>query len=87
MKTAFALLTALTFATAAFAVETGKPAPDFTGTDINGKTVKLSDYAKERLSSSSPTIPTARSATTNTRLARCRKRRTTSLPKASCGCW
>ena len=28
----------------AFAVETGKPAPDFTGTDINGKTIKLSDY-------------------------------------------
>ena len=35
----------MTFATVAFAVETGKPAPDFTGTDINGKTVKLSDYA------------------------------------------
>ena len=45
MKTTLALLTALTFATSAFAVETGKPAPDFTGTDINGKTVKLSDYA------------------------------------------
>lgn len=45
MKTALALLTALTFATAAFAVEVGKPAPDFSGTDINGKTVKLSDYA------------------------------------------
>jgi peroxiredoxin len=44
MKTAIALLTALTFATAAFAVEIGKPAPDFTGTDINGKTVHLSDY-------------------------------------------
>jgi len=44
MKTAIALFTALTLATAAFAVETGKPAPDFTGTDINGKTVKLSDY-------------------------------------------
>jgi peroxiredoxin len=44
MKTALALFTALTFATAAFAVEVGKPAPDFTGTDINGKTVKLSDY-------------------------------------------
>src|SRR5271170_5378633 len=44
MKTAIALFTALTFATAAFAVEVGKPAPDFTGTDINGKTVKLSDY-------------------------------------------
>ena len=39
------LLAAMTIATAAFAVETGKPAPDFTGTDINGKTVKLSDYA------------------------------------------
>ena len=26
------------------AVESGKPAPDFTATDINGKTVKLSDF-------------------------------------------
>ena len=39
------LLAAMTFAAATLAVETGKPAPDFTGTDINGKTVKLSDYA------------------------------------------
>ncbi len=32
-------------ATTAFAAaEIGKPAPDFTATDINGKTVKLSDY-------------------------------------------
>jgi len=45
MKKSFVFLTALTFATAVFAVEIGKPAPDFTGTDINGKTVKLSDYA------------------------------------------
>ena len=45
MKKAFVLLTVLTFAAATFAVEIGKPAPDFTGTDINGKTVKLSDYA------------------------------------------
>jgi len=44
MKTTFALLAALTLAASAFAVEVGKPAPDFTGTDINGKTVKLSDY-------------------------------------------
>jgi peroxiredoxin len=34
------LLTAVVFA----AVEVGKIAPDFTGTDINGKTIKLSDY-------------------------------------------
>jgi peroxiredoxin len=47
MKTTIALFTALTLATAAFAVEVGKPAPDFTGTDINGKTVKLSDYKGE----------------------------------------
>jgi peroxiredoxin len=40
----FALLAGMTFAAAAFAVETGKPAPDFTGTDIYGKIVKLSDY-------------------------------------------
>jgi peroxiredoxin len=45
MNKALVLLTALALATAAFAVETGKPAPDFTGTDTNGKTVKLSDYA------------------------------------------
>jgi peroxiredoxin len=44
MKTTFALFTALTLVASAFAVEVGKPAPDFTGTDINGKTVKLSDY-------------------------------------------
>jgi peroxiredoxin len=44
MKKTLALFTVLALATAAFAVEIGKPAPDFTGTDINGKTVKLSDY-------------------------------------------
>ena len=30
--------------TAFAAAEIGKPAPDFSGTDINGKTVKLTDY-------------------------------------------
>ncbi len=44
MKTTIALFAALTLAASTFAVEVGKPAPDFTGTDINGKTVKLSDY-------------------------------------------
>jgi peroxiredoxin len=44
MKTVLTLLTVLTLATAAFAAEIGKPAPDFTGTDINGKAIKLSDY-------------------------------------------
>ena len=44
MKKTFTLFTALALATTAFAVEIGKPAPDFTGTDINGKTVKFSDY-------------------------------------------
>ena len=44
MKTLFAISAALTLAAAALAVETGKPAPDFTGSDINGKAVKLSDY-------------------------------------------
>ena len=45
MKTTIALFTALSLAASAFAAaEVGKPAPDFTGTDINGKTVKLSDY-------------------------------------------
>ena len=44
MKKTLALLTALALATSAPAVQVGKPAPDFTATDINGKTVKLSDY-------------------------------------------
>ena len=38
------LFAALALTTSAFGVEIGKTAPDFTGTDINGKTVKLSDY-------------------------------------------
>jgi peroxiredoxin len=44
MKKAFVLLTTMVLAATTFAIEVGKPAPDFTGTDINGKTVKLSDY-------------------------------------------
>ncbi|HEY4952837.1 MAG TPA: redoxin domain-containing protein [Verrucomicrobiae bacterium] len=44
MKKALVLLTALALAATTFGVEVGKPAPDFTATDINGKTVKLSDY-------------------------------------------
>ena len=44
MKKALILLTAMAFAASAFAVEVGKPAPDFTGTTITGKTIHLSDY-------------------------------------------
>lgn len=44
MKKTLALFTALTLTLSVQAVEIGKPAPDFTATDINGKTVKLSDY-------------------------------------------
>jgi peroxiredoxin len=44
MKKTLALLAAMALAATTFAVEIGKPAPDFTGTDINGKTVHLSDY-------------------------------------------
>jgi len=44
MKKTLALFAALALTASAFAVEIGKPAPDFNGTDINGKTVKLSDY-------------------------------------------
>ena len=45
MRKLFVLLSTLALAASAFAVEIGKPAPDFTGKDINGKTIKLSDYA------------------------------------------
>jgi peroxiredoxin len=44
MKKLFSILTMLAVTAAAFAVEIGKPAPDFTAPDINGKTIKLSDY-------------------------------------------
>ncbi|HEY4414800.1 MAG TPA: redoxin domain-containing protein [Verrucomicrobiae bacterium] len=44
MKKIFALFAALTLTVSAFAVEIGKPAPDFTGTDINGHAIHLSDY-------------------------------------------
>jgi len=40
--TVFSLLAATAVAFAA--ADIGKPAPDFTTTDINGKTHKLSDY-------------------------------------------
>ena len=41
---AFVLVTALMVANSVLAVEVGTPAPEFTGTDITGKTVKLDDY-------------------------------------------
>jgi peroxiredoxin len=44
MKKVLALFTTLALIASSFAVEIGKPAPDFTGTDITGKTVRLSDY-------------------------------------------
>jgi peroxiredoxin len=44
MKKISAFFAALAFAASTFAVEIGQPAPDFTGTDINGKTVKLADF-------------------------------------------
>jgi peroxiredoxin len=44
MKRAFIVLTAMALAASALAAEVGKPAPNFSATDINGKTVKLSDY-------------------------------------------
>jgi peroxiredoxin len=44
MKKVLVLFATLALAASSFAVEIGQPAPDFTGTDINGKTVKLSDY-------------------------------------------
>lgn len=45
MKKTSVFLTIMALAASAFAVEIGKPAPNFTATDINGKTVHLSDFA------------------------------------------
>jgi peroxiredoxin len=45
MKKTSVLLTIMALAASAFAAEIGKPAPDFTATDINGKTVHLSDFS------------------------------------------
>lgn len=44
MKKTFCLLLILAVSGALTAAEIGKPAPDFTATDINGKPHKLSDY-------------------------------------------
>jgi len=44
MKNTFVLLATMALAASALALEIGKSAPDFSATDINGKTVKLSDY-------------------------------------------
>lgn len=44
MKKLSVLLSFMAMAASVLAVEVGKPAPDFTATDINGKTVHLSDY-------------------------------------------
>jgi peroxiredoxin len=45
MKRILTTLALVALTTAAFAAaQVGKPAPDFTGTDINGKTYKLSDF-------------------------------------------
>jgi peroxiredoxin len=45
MKKLIAICGLMALVTAAFAAaEIGKPAPDFTATDINGKTVHLADY-------------------------------------------
>ena len=44
MKIFFIFAALISLGTAVFAAEIGKPAPDFSGTDINGKTIHLSDY-------------------------------------------
>jgi peroxiredoxin len=44
MKKSFIILSALLLSLATYAADIGKPAPDFTGTDINGQTIKLADY-------------------------------------------
>jgi len=44
MKHFLTMAVLMSLSLAGFAAEIGKPAPDFSGTDINGKTVQLSDY-------------------------------------------
>ncbi len=44
MKKTLILAATLLLTATAWAVEVGQPAPDFTGTDITGKTIKLADY-------------------------------------------
>jgi peroxiredoxin len=44
MKKLFTLATTLAFAAALHAADLGKPAPDFTAKDLDGKPVKLSDF-------------------------------------------
>jgi peroxiredoxin len=44
MKKTFAIFASLALAASAMALEIGQPAPDFSGTDIYGKAVHLSDY-------------------------------------------
>jgi len=44
MKRVFVAFATMALAASALGAEIGKPAPDFSATDINGKTVKLSDY-------------------------------------------
>ena len=44
MKKLLAFIVLLGFTFGSFAADIGKPAPDFTGTDITGKTIKLADY-------------------------------------------
>ena len=44
MKKTSVIITIMALAASAFAADIGKPAPDFTATDINGNTVHLSDY-------------------------------------------
>ncbi len=43
-RTLTLLASALAFTASAHAADVGKPAPDFTLTDVNGKTVKLADF-------------------------------------------
>ena len=44
MKQLLTLVATLALVGTAFAAEIGKPAPDFTGTDIRGRTIKLADF-------------------------------------------
>ncbi len=86
MKTTFALFTALTFADGRHSPSKSANPRRISPARTSTARPSSSPITRARSSSSNPTIPTVRFATTNTRPARCRNCKRIWRPKASCGC-